>query len=152
MTQRQLRLVDAAYAAYLWSLVALALLAWWYALYRAGALDPRPYSRQGVLFFVATASGLVAAFIASLIGWTLFFASLVDGTRSFRGAGQWGLFVLAVSFFYGMAPGIVLRLFWGAWPLLVVGPIFALLIVWYGGRWFFVERWRVAAETQPAPR
>jgi hypothetical protein len=150
MTQRQLRFVDAAYAAYLWSLVALALLAWWYALYRAGALDTRPYSTQGVLFFVATASGLVAAFIASLIGCTLFIASLVGGTLHFRGTGQWGLFVLAIFFCYGMTPAIVLRHFWGARPLIVAGGAFAVLIVWYGGRWFFVERRRAAAEARRA--
>jgi hypothetical protein len=139
MTQRQVRLVDAAYAAYGWSLVGLALLARWYALYRAGDLDPGPYSRQGVLFFVATASGLVAAFIASLFGWTL----------HFRGARQRGLFVLAAFFFYGMAPAIVVRHFWGAWPLIVAGGAFAVLIVWYGAEWLLVERRRAIAAAGP---
>ncbi len=141
MTQRQRRLVDAAYAAYGWSLVGLALLARWYALYRAGALDPGPYSRQGVLFFVATASGLVAAFIASLVGWTL----------RFRGVRQQGLFVLAAFFFYAMAPAIVVRHFWGAWPLIAAGGAFAVLIVWYGGEWLLVERRRAGAAGGPQP-
>ncbi len=154
MTLRQLRLIDAAYAGYLWSLVALGFLARWYALYRAGELDPRPLSRQGLLFFAATATGLLTAFGASMVGWGLalrgFRATGEKGVAAlarafFRGVPDRGLLALAVAYFFGVAPAILLLRVWGAWPLLVTGPAFALLILWLAGRWFLRERRRALA-------
>ncbi|HEX5759889.1 MAG TPA: hypothetical protein VF121_11905 [Thermoanaerobaculia bacterium] len=135
MTRRQIRLADLAYAAYLWSLVALGALAWWYRLYRAEALPTEPYSATGLGFFAVTASGLLAAFGASLVGWAM----------RVRGVRERGLVVLALSFFYGVAPAIILRYLWGAPPLLVAGTGFGLLILWFAPRWLFVERRRLLA-------